>query len=60
VPRLHFFEPGVPAANIQAKAFGDEQNLADDELKETVQQNPKLNAGDESTALLDFTTTSAP
>jgi hypothetical protein len=25
VPRLLFFEPGVPAASIQAKAFGDEQ-----------------------------------
>ena len=46
MPRLLFFERGVPAANIQAKAFGNEQDLADDELKEAVQQNPELSADD--------------
>jgi hypothetical protein len=33
-----------PVADIQAKAFGDEQNLTDDEVKEAVQQNPELSA----------------
>jgi hypothetical protein len=49
VPRLLFFEHGAPAANIEVKTFGDEQNPADDEVKEAVQQNPELSA-DESTA----------
>ena len=44
MPRLLFFEHGVPAANIEVKAFGDEQNLTDDEVKEAVQQNPELSA----------------
>jgi hypothetical protein len=39
-----FSNTAFPAADIQAKAFGDEQNLTDDEVKEAVQQNPELSA----------------
>ena len=39
-----FSNTAFPAADIQAKAFGDEQNLADDEVTEAVQQNPELSA----------------
>jgi hypothetical protein len=40
-----FFSNAVfPAANIEVKAFGDAQNLTDDEVKEAVQQNPELSA----------------
>jgi outer membrane protein OmpA-like peptidoglycan-associated protein len=37
---------GVPAANIEVKAFGKQQNLTDDEVKTAVQQNPDLNTAD--------------
>ena len=37
---------GVPAANIEVRAFGDERNLTDEEVKAAVQQNPELSAGD--------------
>jgi outer membrane protein OmpA-like peptidoglycan-associated protein len=37
---------GVPAENLEVKAFGDERNLTDDEVKKAVQQNPELSAED--------------
>jgi outer membrane protein OmpA-like peptidoglycan-associated protein len=37
---------GVPAANLEVQAFGDERNMTDDEVKEAVQQNPELSAED--------------
>ncbi len=42
---------GVPAANLEVKAFGDEQNLSDDEVKEAVQRNPELNREDRQKVL---------
>jgi len=42
---------GVPAANLEVKAFGDEQNLSDDEVKEAVQRNPELNSEDRQKVL---------
>jgi hypothetical protein len=42
---------GVPAANLEVKAFGDEQNLTDDEVKEAVQRNPELNREDRQKVL---------
>jgi len=35
---------GVPAANLEVKAFGGDENLSDAEVKEAVQQNPELSA----------------
>jgi outer membrane protein OmpA-like peptidoglycan-associated protein len=37
-------EQGVPAANIQTKAFGEQQNLTDAEVKDAVERNPELSA----------------
>jgi hypothetical protein len=37
---------GVPAANIEVEAFGDEQNLSDDAVRKAVQQNPELSEGE--------------
>jgi outer membrane protein OmpA-like peptidoglycan-associated protein/opacity protein-like surface antigen len=37
---------GVPAANLEVQAFGDERNLTDDEVKKAVQLNPELSAED--------------
>ena len=35
-------EQGVPAANIQTKAFGEQQNLTDAQVKDAVERNPEL------------------
>ena len=35
-------EHGVPAANIETKAFGEERNLTEAQVKEAVEQNPEL------------------
>jgi outer membrane protein OmpA-like peptidoglycan-associated protein/opacity protein-like surface antigen len=37
---------GVPAEKIEVKAFGQGQNLSDDDVRKAVQQNPELSAGD--------------
>jgi outer membrane protein OmpA-like peptidoglycan-associated protein len=42
---------GVPAANLEVRAFGDEQNLTDEEVKKAVQQNPELSAEDRQRVL---------
>jgi outer membrane protein OmpA-like peptidoglycan-associated protein len=39
-------EHGVPAANVEIKAFGDQQNLTDDQVKDAVERNPELSAED--------------
>ena len=39
-------EHGVPAANIDIKAFGDQQNLTDDQVKQAVEQNTELTTED--------------
>ena len=35
-------EHGVPAANLETKAFGEEQNLTEAQVREAVEQNPEL------------------
>jgi outer membrane protein OmpA-like peptidoglycan-associated protein len=35
-------EQGVPAGNIETKAYGKQRNLTDVEVKETVENNPEL------------------
>lgn len=35
-------EHGVPEANLQTKAFGMEQNLTEDQVKDAVEKNPEL------------------
>jgi outer membrane protein OmpA-like peptidoglycan-associated protein len=35
-------EHGVPAANLETKAFGEERNLTEAQVKEAVEQNPEL------------------
>jgi outer membrane protein OmpA-like peptidoglycan-associated protein/opacity protein-like surface antigen len=37
-------EQGIPAANIQTRAFGEQQNLTDAEVKDAVERNPELSA----------------
>jgi outer membrane protein OmpA-like peptidoglycan-associated protein len=40
--RGFLIEHGVPAANIETKAFGEERNLTEDQVKDAVEQNPEL------------------
>jgi outer membrane protein OmpA-like peptidoglycan-associated protein len=35
-------EHGVPAANLETKAFGKQQNLTDAQVRDAVEQNPEL------------------
>jgi outer membrane protein OmpA-like peptidoglycan-associated protein len=40
--RSFLIERGVPAANLETKAFGEQRNLTEDQVKEAVEQNPEL------------------
>lgn len=42
--KSYLVEQGLPAASIQAKAFGEQQNLTDAEVKDAVERNPELSA----------------
>ncbi|HZR33446.1 MAG TPA: OmpA family protein [Terriglobales bacterium] len=49
-------EQGVPAANIQTKAFGKQQNLSDAQVKDAVQRNPELSPEDRQRMLHNMRT----
>jgi outer membrane protein OmpA-like peptidoglycan-associated protein len=49
-------ELGVPAANIQTKAFGKQQNLTDAEVKDAVERNPELSTEDRQRLLKNMRT----
>ena len=44
-------EQGVPAANIETKAFGAQQQLTADQVKSSVEQNPELTPGEKARIL---------
>src|SRR5580704_391006 len=44
-------EHGVPEANLETQAFGDEQNLSLDQVKQQVEQDPGLSAEDRERTL---------
>ena len=47
---------GVPAANIETKAIGVQQNLTELQVKDAVEQNPELIPADRQNMLLNMTT----
>jgi outer membrane protein OmpA-like peptidoglycan-associated protein len=49
-------EQGVPAANIETKAFGEQQNLTDAEVRDAVEKNPELSAADRTRILKNMRT----
>jgi|HubBroStandDraft_6_1064221.scaffolds.fasta_scaffold00044_34 outer membrane protein OmpA-like peptidoglycan-associated protein len=49
-------EQGVPAANIQTKAFGKQENLTDTQVKEAVERNPELSPEDRRRVLNNMRT----
>ncbi|HTC57913.1 MAG TPA: OmpA family protein [Candidatus Sulfotelmatobacter sp.] len=44
-------EQGAPAANIQTKAFGEQQNLTDRQVRNAVERNPELSQEDRQRVL---------
>jgi outer membrane protein OmpA-like peptidoglycan-associated protein len=49
-------EQGVPAANIQTKAFGKQANLTDKQVKDAVERNPELTPEDRQRVLNNMRT----
>jgi outer membrane protein OmpA-like peptidoglycan-associated protein len=49
-------EQGVPAANIQTKAFGKQENLTDTQVKQAVERNPELSQEDRQRVLSNMRT----
>jgi outer membrane protein OmpA-like peptidoglycan-associated protein len=49
-------EQGVPAANIQTKAFGTQQNLTNAQVKDAVERNPELSPEDRQRVLSNMKT----
>src|ERR1022692_1559169 len=49
-------EQGVPAANIQTKAFGKQENLTDAQVKDAVERNPELSPEDRQKILNNMRT----
>jgi hypothetical protein len=47
---------GVPAGNIQTKAFGEQQNLTDAEVKDAVERTPELSTKDRQRVLKSMRT----
>jgi outer membrane protein OmpA-like peptidoglycan-associated protein len=47
---------GVPDANIQTKAFGEQRNLTDAQVKEAVERNPELSPEDRQRVLKNMRT----
>jgi outer membrane protein OmpA-like peptidoglycan-associated protein len=46
---------GVPEANIQTKAFGKQENLTDQQVRNAVERNPELSAEDRQKVLHNMT-----
>ncbi|MGA8501549.1 MAG: OmpA family protein [Candidatus Sulfotelmatobacter sp.] len=44
-------EQGVPVANIETKAFGEQQNLTDRQVRDAVERNPELSPEDRQRVL---------
>jgi len=47
---------GVPDANIQTKAFGEQRNLTDAQVKSAVERNPELSPEDRQRVLRNMRT----
>ncbi|HWY20834.1 MAG TPA: OmpA family protein [Candidatus Acidoferrum sp.] len=52
----YLVEQGVPAANLQTKAFGKQENLTDAQVKDAVERNPELSPQDRQRVLNNMRT----
>jgi outer membrane protein OmpA-like peptidoglycan-associated protein len=48
-------EQGVPVENIETKAFGKENNMTDDQVRDAVENNPELTAEERQRVLRNIT-----
>ena len=49
-------EHGVPVANLETKAFGEQKNLTEDQVKDAVEKNPELSPEQRQRVLLHLET----
>lgn len=49
-------EQGIPEANLETQAYGKEQNLTQDQVKQLLEQNPNLSAEERQKALAKIQT----
>ncbi len=54
--RRFLIEKGVPAANLETKAFGKQENLTDRQVKDAVERNPELSPEDRQRVLNNMRT----
>lgn len=54
--RSFLVENGVPAGNIETKAYGAQHNLTPDEVRSSVEQNPELTPGERQRILRNMRT----
>jgi outer membrane protein OmpA-like peptidoglycan-associated protein len=54
--RSFLVDNGVPAGNIETKAFGAQHNLTPDEVRSSVEQNPELTPGERQRILRNMRT----
>ena len=54
--RQFLAEHGVPAANMETKAFGEQKNLTEDQVKDAVEKNPELTPEQRQQVLLHLDT----
>jgi len=47
---------GVPASNIETKAFGKQENLTDGQVKDAIERNPELTPDDRHRVLANMRT----
>jgi outer membrane protein OmpA-like peptidoglycan-associated protein len=51
VAKRFLVEQGIPEGNIETQAYGNEQNLSADQVKQLLEQNPNLSAEERQKAL---------
>lgn len=49
--KSYLVEQGIPEANIETKAFGAQQNLTTDEVRQSIEQNTELTSEERKRAL---------
>lgn len=54
--KSYLIEKGVPADHIDTKAYGVEQNMSDEQVKQLIQDDPDLTAGDKQKFLKNIVT----
>jgi len=54
--RTFLIERGIPSSSLQTKAFGEQQELTEAQVKDAVEQNPELSPAERQKVLANMTT----